>query len=207
LTLMKFADVDERNKNLGPLYAGAAEESIPVFGSNRFVSPKIASALDAEIRKSLDDLEGLMVDNLTTNDMLRSQIVEQGPSAIDSVRIGASKLKLSNKDSSASLKSKTPAAGAPTRKSYSSRELHDKLHYSMQSQLPGSKSVHKDFAHTSLNRALAGYLFDCELNKKVVAEDPWLKGVWEWVAGMLYIYSYLPDIFSPIHRGSRFRQA
>jgi hypothetical protein len=33
-------------------------------------------------------------------------------------------------------------------------------------------------------RCKEGYLFDCALNKEIVADDPWLQDLWAWVGGM-----------------------
>ncbi|KAI4241382.1 MAG: hypothetical protein L6R40_004558 [Gallowayella cf. fulva] len=30
-------------------------------------------------------------------------------------------------------------------------------------------------------RCVQGYLFDCRMNMDIVANDPWLKGMWEWI--------------------------
>ncbi|KAK0630730.1 hypothetical protein B0T17DRAFT_488258 [Bombardia bombarda] len=37
--------------------------------------------------------------------------------------------------------------------------------------------------HTMLIRAKEGYLFDYQKNQQVVADDPWLRDIWAWVAG------------------------
>ena len=36
-------------------------------------------------------------------------------------------------------------------------------------------------------RCKEGYLFDCALNQKIVADDPWLQGLWSWVDGTLFL--------------------
>lgn len=65
--------------------------------------------------------------------------------------------------------------------SYSSRELHDKSHFTSWS----TKFLSKLLDSTLLQRAQAGYLFDCKLNKKVVKDDHWLKDVWDWIEGKI----------------------
>lgn len=163
----------------------AAEASIPVFGPDSLISPKVISALDQEIRKSLESPKDLVVDQLAANDTPKTPILARGDSAINSLKSGVAKMKLSSKDSNASLRGEVPVLEAPPNKSCSSRELHDKSHYATHSHHLASNSVHEHLDHTLLDRAMAGYLFDCELNKKIVTEDPWLKGIWEWVAGKI----------------------
>jgi WD repeat-containing protein mio len=36
-------------------------------------------------------------------------------------------------------------------------------------------------------RCKEGYLFDCALNKEIVADDPWLQDLWSWVDGTLFL--------------------
>jgi hypothetical protein len=37
--------------------------------------------------------------------------------------------------------------------------------------------------HTTLLRAKERYLFDPDLNREIVSDDPWLRYVWDWIAG------------------------
>ncbi|KAF3804118.1 SEH-associated protein 4 [Colletotrichum gloeosporioides] len=39
--------------------------------------------------------------------------------------------------------------------------------------------------HVMLLRAKEKYLFDCNVNRAVVADDPWLRYLWDWIAGKL----------------------
>jgi len=67
--------------------------------------------------------------------------------------------------------------------STTNQELHE-LHLS---SLVGAKGfpmeAQKVIDHTMLLRAKEKYLFDCEANRKVVSDDPWLRDVWAWIAG------------------------
>lgn len=37
------------------------------------------------------------------------------------------------------------------------------------------------------HRCEEGYLFDCKKNSTILADDPWLQDVWDWVAGLSII--------------------
>lgn len=147
------------------------------------------SALGQEIRKSLESPGDLVIDQLAADDTSKNQILGHGDSSMGSPKNGVAKVKMGSKGSNTSLRGEVPVLELPTKKSCSSRELHDKFHYAAHRHHPASKLVHEHLDHTVLGRAMAGYLFDCELNKKIVVEDPWLKGVWEWVAGMIMFLS------------------
>lgn len=198
LALLNFADVEECKKVLGPICASAAEASIPVFGPDSLISPRVISALGQEIRKSLESPGDLVIDQLAADDTSKNQILGHGDSSMGSPKNGVAKVKMGSKGSNTSLRGEVPVLELPTKKSCSSRELHDKFHYAAHRHHPASKLVHEHLDHTVLGRAMAGYLFDCELNKKIVVEDPWLKGVWEWVAGAEELAKHDGMVSAPI---------
>jgi len=37
--------------------------------------------------------------------------------------------------------------------------------------------------HVMLLRAKEKYLFDCQLNQRVISDDPWLRDIWAWIGG------------------------
>lgn len=49
--------------------------------------------------------------------------------------------------------------------------------------------------HTMLFRAKEGYLFDYAKNSRIVADDPWLRDIWAWVAGEFSDICNLDDSF------------
>jgi hypothetical protein len=49
--------------------------------------------------------------------------------------------------------------------------------------------------HTMLLRARERYLFDAATNRKIVADDPWTRFAWDWVAGELAVNTILPTRF------------
>jgi len=67
--------------------------------------------------------------------------------------------------------------------STTNQELHE-MHLS---SIVGAKGfpleAQRVIDHTMLLRAKEKYLFDCEANRRVVSDDPWLRDVWAWIAG------------------------
>ena len=79
-------------------------------------------------------------------------------------------------DSTASLAS---LSGRPL----TSQELHESLLTSTIARQGFPSEAQAVLDHVMLLRAKERYLFDCALNQKIVADDPWLQGVWAWVGG------------------------
>jgi hypothetical protein len=187
MTLMNFADPNERENVLGPLFATAAKADVPVFGPNKFASASIKTVLNAAIKKSLHSDADPVVNLLApTNPDLEPLKVE-----LTQAQISSKMSKLKVVDSKIS----SVEADVPN-KVYSSRELHDRSHYS---SFSGSSTLSRDSelpSHVMLNRAEDGYLFDCKKNQSIVANDHWLRDVWEWIEGKLPVAG-LPTKSSP----------
>ncbi|KAK4185341.1 SEH-associated protein 4 [Podospora australis] len=62
-------------------------------------------------------------------------------------------------------------------------ERHEKLLYDTRNAVQFSSKAQFVLDHAMLFRAQEGYLFNYITNQKVVADDPWLRDVWAWVAG------------------------
>ncbi|KAK7749340.1 hypothetical protein SLS62_008192 [Diatrype stigma] len=65
----------------------------------------------------------------------------------------------------------------------SNRQLHEKLLALTQGAKGLPKEAQAVLDHTMLLRAKERYLFDCAENREVVADDPWLQDLWDWIAG------------------------
>lgn len=65
----------------------------------------------------------------------------------------------------------------------SSREAHEDLLTSASNAESCPRSARIVLDHTMLLRSKEAYLFDYVTNMEIVADDPWLKEVWRWVAG------------------------
>lgn len=68
----------------------------------------------------------------------------------------------------------------------SNRQLHEKL----LSQNIDARGLHKEaqivLDHIPLLRANNSYLFDPAVNRDVLADDPWLRDLWDWIGGMFF---------------------
>jgi hypothetical protein len=184
--LMNFADPSEREKVLGPLFATAAKADVPIFGPNKFASASIKTVLNAAIKNSLHSEADPVVDLLASADP-----------ALEPFKEEISQLHISSKVAKGKMvDSKMSSIGPdPPNKVYSSRELHDRSHYSTFRASPTSNRGSELPSHVMLNRTEDGYLFDCKKNQLIVANDNWLRDVWEWiegrpsVVGLLYMNS------------------
>jgi hypothetical protein len=172
MTLMNFDEASEQEKVLGPLFATAAKSNVPVFGPDKFQSSKTKTILDTAIKKSLHSQEDPIVDLLESVNL--SQTLSD---------TGILNSQLESKGSNIESSEKASAESGLSNKVYTSREVHDKLHYSTLSLVPSTKSRSELLDHVMLRRAVDGYLFDCKVNKALVSDDPWLQDLWEWIKG------------------------
>lgn len=65
--------------------------------------------------------------------------------------------------------------------SRSNRSLHESLLGTTMDTAGFPKDAQIVLDHVMLLRAKEKYLFDCRVNRAVVADDPWLKGIWGWI--------------------------
>ncbi|KAI0180939.1 hypothetical protein GGR52DRAFT_583383 [Hypoxylon sp. FL1284] len=65
----------------------------------------------------------------------------------------------------------------------SNRQLHEQLLASLQDTKGFPKDAQVILDHVMLLRSKEKYLFDYKTNKDIVADDPWLGEMWDWVAG------------------------
>lgn len=64
------------------------------------------------------------------------------------------------------------------------RQLHERLLALTQGAKGVPKEVQAILDHIMLLRAKEHYLFDCARNREIVADDPWLQDLWDWIAGL-----------------------
>jgi SEA/GATOR complex protein SEA4/MIOS len=170
--LIDFEDAPEKVKVRGPLFATAAKFNVPVFGHQRFQSPKSQTLLNTTIEMSLRSAGDPIVDLLASMELERNQ-----SQWLNDTRISTSRL-----DGEESREEVT-ADSLVSNKTYSSREVHDKSHYSTLSLSSSNKPRSELLDHVMLRRALNGYLFDCKINKVVATDDKWLRNLWDWIQG------------------------
>lgn len=181
MTLMNFKDPKEREAVLGPLFETAATVDIPAFGPDKFTTTKTTALLKAAVKKALQSTEDPVVDLLAAADSKLSSNVDQ---VAQSLGPELSRLEIMDK-ATQKADASSLADTTSSKKTHSSRELHDKSHYSVIDRKGSSKSYSELLTNVMLQRALDGYLFNCKLNKSIVADDPWLQGVWDWIEGKL----------------------
>jgi hypothetical protein len=184
MTLLKFKDPKEQEATVGPLFATAAKADAPVFGPVDFTSTEATQKITAAIRKAIHSTDDPVVDLLVTADSAIPRSLDcldlaSKPSSENLSKPGILTSK-TNKDRANNVQSPGATDG---KKFYTSRELHDKSHYSAHGLTPATKSKSELIDSVMLRRALNGYLFDCKKNWKLVEGDQWLQEVWEWVSG------------------------
>lgn len=177
---------------LGPLLVDSALSDIPVFGPDSIdiqeaVSAALRPAAPGSIRAEL------------TNGINRSL-----PDSFYNTKSAAQKLRairafvreeLEHSDNSDALQSqltslklvKDAEDGMPlaSNGAESCREMHEAL----LSILAETKGLPREAQcvvdHSMLLRAQEMYLFDAVKNRDVVADDPWTRFIWDWIAGRL----------------------
>lgn len=67
---------------------------------------------------------------------------------------------------------------------FSSREQHERSHWAALDGPPFSTVPYAKLNNRMLQRCRKGYLFDCEKNRSILTDDPWLQDIWLWIEGM-----------------------
>ena len=175
MSLMNFEDASEKVKVRAPLFATAAKLSVPVFGPEKFQTLKSQTLLKEAIRESMRS-EDPVVNLLALSDLEMRQSQKLSDPAISTSQTEGKRTQLGGSE-------KSTADFSSPDKVFTSREVHDKLHYSSMSLISSNKPRNKLLDHVMLRRAFDGYLFDSKVNKMVVNGDQWLKDLWEWIQG------------------------
>ncbi|RFU25870.1 hypothetical protein B7463_g10476, partial [Scytalidium lignicola] len=192
LSFMEFADREEAEQAYVPLYATEVKAEVPVFGPDRFESEKVEplakEAVDQHIESKADHVLDLLVPRELNGDLnlsveYESLVLKPCWEQLRSIRLAQDRyeeqLLMGDKEN---LERSSGTATSPVLKQiYSSRELHDRSHYSTLNMTLLSKPQKELVNHVILKRALEGYLFDCATNKAIVSDDVWLQDVWEWI--------------------------
>jgi WD repeat-containing protein mio len=177
---MKF-DTSQGAETLGPYFVENALSKIPIFGPEKIDFDAIAE----EALKTYSPDDDLLVDEAASTVPL--------PQSFMSAKTVAEKLQLLRAYVQDVTRSEEPESGPPSRKlsgialnpspSSSNRSLHEDLLRSTVEFTGFPKAAQIVLDHVMLLRAKENYLFDCQVNRAVVADDPWLKGVWGWIGG------------------------
>lgn len=180
--LMDF-EPSQRIGMYGPLLVEQALIDVPIFGPQK---ADFQTAIDKTLQSS-PDVEDLEVRRPLNSDVDAQTV--QGLDIATSLRAMREGLRGSGKRETTSA---TPD-GLPNDLAKASifddgpkscRQLHENL----LSVLPHAKELHPkaqvEIDLAMLLRAKQRYLFDPAVNRSVVADDLWVKYLWDWIAGM-----------------------
>lgn len=189
LDIMQF-ETPHASEMLAPLLAEQALSDIPIFGHN---SADIESTIESVLRHKVSSKASVEATNEIKADLpasyhraetvaaklralrtfVRDQLLVTDEDNLHS-HLGA--LKILNPGGADDI----PLASIGTG---SCREIHDAL-LSTLVKAPGiPREAQSVIDHSMLLRAKEKYLFDAEINRRIVNDDPWTRFVWDWIAG------------------------
>ena len=159
-TLPRFADPEEAEFALGPIASIAAQRDA-VF-RNTIIAPQSTSTT------AMPPAPGEPHPDLKLRDWTINSLkwIAKEPVAPDPL--------ISPKDLSITEK-----------KILSSRERHEKSHYVLLKSFISANTAYAMLNALMLQRCRKRYLFDCEKNREILIDDPWLQDVWLWIEGSL----------------------
>ena len=173
---MKFSDPNERDRVLGPLYATVAKAQIPIFGPDKFTSKDVQKLLEVTLKGDLLSEYNPVVNLLSTETLKMDQ-------KTSSISVSGGSLGEYIDNLKPNLQGDEKAEPRTSNKIYSHQELHDQAHYTTQIDPTLTESNEKLLDRVMLQRAMRGYLFNCNINQDIVKDDVWLQDVWEWIEG------------------------
>lgn len=195
---MKF-EPNQTAETLGPFFRETALSDIPIFGPNKADVGAIAD--QALPTFPLED--DLLVDEAASDVplpeyFLKATTISEKLKALRAYIWGITYPDVDAKDDVPRVLDQMIAKfredGADESPNFSNRSLHESLLKSTTESAGFPKRAQVVLDHTMLLRAKEKYLFDCRINRAVVADDPWLKGVWGWIEG-----KSLPYFHSQVH--------
>lgn len=178
---------------MGPLNIDQAFKDQPLFGNRKesanviiqktLLSPSPIADPICDLEASTEPLPELFTSASTTADKLRGlrqysrEILETAKQVSDKERQQSV-----TKDLDRSL-SDLPLQGNILP---SNRQLHERLLASTLDSRGFPKEAQLVLDHVMLLRSKEKYLFDYVANRDIAADDPWLRELWDWVAGMYF---------------------
>lgn len=183
---MQF-EPSQATEMLGPLLIEQSLSEVPLFGPE---SAKIRA--DVETRLKSNTLSSVTIDDVAATETPLPDEFRSAPAVAAKVRAlrafvrdefkpNADRVKPRVGDTKME-KSETTDLTLASDSLGSCREIHDALLASLAEveHLPREAQCVLD--HTMLLRAKEKYLFDAVLNRDIVADDPWVKYAWDWIA-------------------------
>lgn len=183
---MKF-EPGQTSEILGPVFIENALSEISIFGPDKVDAGAIA-------RKALETYlpeDELLLDTEASDAPLpvaftQATTVAEKLRALRAYAQGATRADSFDKNGHQGCDDdveKLTGISVESSSSSSSRSLHESLLGSTLATAGFPKGAQIVLDHVMLLRAREKYLFDCRANRTVVADDPWLKGVWAWIEG------------------------
>ncbi|KAI2782846.1 hypothetical protein F4815DRAFT_491880 [Daldinia loculata] len=188
-SLMQF-EATQYPEMMGPLNIDQAFKDQPLFGNRKesanviiqktLLSPSPIADPICDLEASTEPLPELFTSASTTADKLRGlrqysrEILETAKQVSDKERQQSV-----TKDLDRSL-SDLPLQGNILP---SNRQLHERLLASTLDSRGFPKEAQLVLDHVMLLRSKEKYLFDYVANRDIAADDPWLRELWDWVAG------------------------
>ncbi|KUI62153.1 SEH-associated protein 4 [Cytospora mali] len=184
--LMEF-EPGQTSEILGPVFIENALSEIPIYGPEKVDARAIAAkALETYLPE--DDL---LLDTAASDTPLpvaftQATTVAEKLRALRAYVQDIARSDSLDKDGNPGIDDHVGRlSGIPleSSSSRSNRALHEALLGSTLATAGFPKGAQIVLDHVMLLRARERYLFDCRVNRAVVADDPWLKGVWGWIEG------------------------
>lgn len=172
---------------LGPLFVEQALSDIAIFGPEKVDVQSIvdktlqskfsAADLNSKLVGTVDRSPPSLDKSKTVAERMRALRSNLKEKAKISEAIGAESSGL--EESTSSLAQLSLSTDGPV----SCRHMHESL-VSLPLKARGLSTESQCLLdHVMLLRAKEKYLFDCNVNRAVVSDDPWLRFVWDWIAG------------------------
>jgi hypothetical protein len=189
---MKF-DPSQASEMLGPLLVENALSTVPVFGEDKI---DIGSTIEAALKPEV--LAGATVRNLEgISALLPKSFDSSNPIAVNlralrrfvREQLGGSNGTEHAKDLQTKfgdlsiLKGETDEIALASNGYGSCREIHEALLGTLVEAQGLPQEAQSIVDHTMVLRAKEKYLFDAATNRTIVADDPWTKFAWDWIAG------------------------
>jgi hypothetical protein len=176
--LIHFADSDEQEAVLGPLFATAVKADVAIFGPDKFTSTEIRKAMVNNIKIAMHSGKDPVMEILA------------GPTSISGNTTSGEEIK--------TLEASMSKLGVPKSKKSKSKIMQDnvlehtasgrEMHDSTVSLVPTTQARGETQDTIMLRRAINGYLFDCAKNIALLENNEWLQGAWSWVKSTLKHY-------------------
>lgn len=177
---MKF-DTIQTIDTLGPFFVENALSDIPIFGPEK----ADVGAIAEEALRAYAPEDDLLLDETASTVPLPEAFVAAKTVAekLQALRAYIQGIAGSKDSDSDTALTKLRGISLDPSPGSSNRALHESLLRSTVELTGFPKAAQVILDHVMLLRAKEKYLFDCRVNRAVVADDPWLKGVWGWVGG------------------------